>query len=209
MRRRTMTLVMVIQCLWSVAAAAVDIEHTSERRLRGAWIAMDICLSCHDMRFVKYRDLVDIGIRTEQLALKHIDQDINLPLMSAMPAADRKAMFGRVPPDLSMIVSAREGGARYVYRVFTGYHTTEAGETSNEFRPGIRMPDVFGYGAANDDARTQIAERIRDVAAFLHWASYPHEEKRRRIGYYVIGYLALLTVLFYLIKRRVWQRLER
>ena len=33
-------------------------------------------------------------------------------------------MTAMLPPDLSMIVKAREGGAHYVYSIVTGFHKT-------------------------------------------------------------------------------------
>ena len=35
--------------------------------------------------------------------------------------AARTANSGALPPDLSLIVKAREGGAQYVYSILTGY----------------------------------------------------------------------------------------
>lgn len=194
----------------SVWRDANDADHTPQRRLRGAVMVMDICLSCHDVAYLKYRHLVDLGLSEEQLLQKHLHQDLNQPLLSAMSTADREAMFGRVPPDLSLIVNARAGGARYIHALFTGYHATPTGETVNTVRPGIRMPDIFGYSTAVDpEARAAIEDRIRDVAAFLHWVSNPHEDRRKSLGYWVLGYLLLLTLLLYRVKRRVWRRLAR
>ncbi len=206
---------LIAQPAWHGQAGAanllkdIEIDHSNERRMRGAEIVMDICMSCHDLRYLKYRNLVDLGFSETALLQKHINQDLGSSLASAMSLADREAMFGRLPPDLSLVVSAREGGARYVYSLFTSYQHQESGATINVMRPDIKMPDIFGYASITDDqTRTTTDERIHDVAAFLHWVSDPHESERRELGYYVIGYLAVLTLLFYLVKRRVWYRLR-
>lgn len=192
----------------SYTLADIDIEHSDERRNRGAVIVMDICLSCHDVRYLKFRDLVGLGFPEAALLQKHIDQDLAAPLLSAMSPGDRVAMFGRLPPDLSLIAGARDGGARYIYTLFTSYRSLATGEVVNSLRPEIKMPDIFGFASVSDTtARAKLEQRIHDVAVFLHWVSYPHEAERRQLGYYVIGYLVGLTLLFYLIKRRVWRSL--
>jgi cytochrome c1 len=48
----------------------------------------------------------------------------------------------------------------------------------------------------------------RDVAAFLAWAAEPTLEERKRIGFQVLLYMAVLTVLLYLVKTMIWSRLH-
>jgi cytochrome c1 len=44
----------------------------------------------------------------------------------------------------------------------------------------------------------------RDVAAFLAWAAEPKMEERKRTGFMVMIYLAILALLLYLVKKRIW-----
>ena len=68
------------------------------------------------------------------------------------------------------------------------------------------MPDILGISAAGDPAtRAQIQQTARNVAAFLHWAADPKAQERMRIGYGVMAYLVVLTLLLYLLKREVWR----
>jgi ubiquinol-cytochrome c reductase cytochrome c1 subunit len=48
----------------------------------------------------------------------------------------------------------------------------------------------------------------KDIVSFLSWAADPHAGERIRLGYYVIGYLLLLTGLLYLVKKQIWSRLK-
>ena len=71
------------------------------------------------------------------------------------------------------------------------------------------MPDVLSYSDAKDSAqREPLEQQAKDAAAFLNWAADPHAAERRHMGYYVLGYLVILTILLYLSKRRIWARLH-
>jgi ubiquinol-cytochrome c reductase cytochrome c1 subunit len=71
------------------------------------------------------------------------------------------------------------------------------------------MPDVFSYTVYTDDqSRAEIEQKARDVATFLMWAADPHTQTRYQLGVWVIGYMVVLTFLLWLIKRRVWARLD-
>ena len=48
----------------------------------------------------------------------------------------------------------------------------------------------------------------RDVAAFLAWAGEPKMEERKQLGFSVVIYLLILTVLLYLVKRKIWAKVE-
>jgi ubiquinol-cytochrome c reductase cytochrome c1 subunit len=43
-----------------------------------------------------------------------------------------------------------------------------------------------------------------DVAAFLAWTADPKAEERKALGFQVMAFLLLLTVLVYLAYRQVW-----
>jgi ubiquinol-cytochrome c reductase cytochrome c1 subunit len=53
-----------------------------------------------------------------------------------------------------------------------------------------------------------LQEQAKDAAAFLNWAADPHTGERHHLGYYVLTYLVILTILLYLSKRRIWARLD-
>ena len=48
----------------------------------------------------------------------------------------------------------------------------------------------------------------RDVTTFLAWAAEPKMEERKSTGFAAIIYLAVLAVLLYLVKQRVWAKVE-
>ena len=56
--------------------------------------------------------------------------------------------------------------------------------------------------------KTKISSEIKDVTEFLLWASDPRAAERKTTGMYVIGYFILLSIMLYLVMKRVWSRLD-
>lgn len=116
----------------------------------------------------------------------------------------------------------QEGGANYLYALLTGYHekpekvTLSDGMNYNVAFPGnqIAMPNVLDGGPVNyadgqekyDGPAPSLEQNARDVTAFLAWAADPSLNERKRIGWVVMLYLLITTVLLYLGKRRLWSK---
>lgn len=176
---------------------------------RGADNLMDYCHNCHSLKYIKYLDLVSLGIARQKIDTWRGGQPLDAPLASLMSDDAAMQSFGKIPPDLSLITHAREGGANYVYSYLVGYYATAEGVTGNHVFPETKMPDVLGISTATEPAqREEVKGKARDIIAFLAWAADPHQGERHRLGYYVLGYLVFLTLLLYLVKKRIWARLD-
>ena len=177
---------------------------------RGAETVVTMCMNCHSLKYIKYRDLLDIGVERDSLDLWKGDRDLGSSLIGNTPAEVAKEVYGVVPPDLSLITAAREGGGRYVYALLTGFYNDDNGDTDNHVFPGITMPDVLGYTFVSDAKdRKEIENESANVAAFLVWASDPDAGTRKNIGIAVMIYLLILTVLLYFWKKRIWKGLDK
>ena len=107
---------------------------------RGFWVYKNVCSTCHSMKQLHYRDLAGIGLTEAQIQSiaasvtvpKGVDSSGQPITGPATPAdqfrspfpneeAARAALNGALPPDLSLIVNAREGNADYVYGILTGF----------------------------------------------------------------------------------------
>lgn len=176
---------------------------------RGVDGLMNNCHSCHSLKYIKYRDLAAFGIDKKKIEDWRGDQALDAPLASQMTDDAAVQSFGVIPPDLSLMTKAREGGTSYVYSYLLGYYNTPDGMTGNHIYPATRMPDILGISGATDPAeRAELQKKAHDIVSFLAWAADPHEEERHRLGYYVIGYLVILTLLLYFVKNQVWSRLK-
>lgn len=180
-------------------------------RVRGAEIIASNCNGCHGLKYLRYRHLLNLGVSQDKVDAWRGSQSLDAVLAAQMSDEAAKESFGGVvPPDLSLMANAREGGGHYLYSYLTGYHTTKDGALSNSVFPETRMPDVLGIATATEaQQRADIQAQAKDVSAFLVWAADPHAPERKHLGIYVLAYLAFMTVLLYLWKRRIWARVDQ
>lgn len=125
------------------------------------------------------------------------------------PAA-RSSNGGAFPPDLSVITSARHGGADYIYAILTGYTGEQHGlQYVNPYFAGrlISMPPPLNEGAVTFDDGTEatVHQQAHDVVTFLQWAADPHMEARKALGLQVMIFLLVLSALLYLAYKHVWR----
>lgn len=114
----------------------------------------------------------------------------------------------------------QEGGADYVYALLTGYTDAPADVKVND---GMYYNNAFpGHQLAmpaplSEDRLTEkdgyllpptVENMARDVTAFLSWTADPSLNQRKRIGWQVMLYLLVTTLLLYLGKRRIWSKLH-
>ena len=125
---------------------------------------------------------------------------------------------GAYPPDMSVLVKARKGGADYIYSVLTGYTEApenfelEEGVYYNKYMDGnkIKMSnplsdDLVSY---SDGTKATEAQMAKDVTTFLTWAAEPHLEERHKLGFKVIIFLIILSILVYFSMRKLWSRID-
>jgi ubiquinol-cytochrome c reductase cytochrome c1 subunit len=197
--------------VWAAEAKLENIQvDTSLAAIeRGVDDLMNNCHSCHTLKYIKYRDLARFGIDKKKIDEWRGDQPLDAPLASLMSDEAAMQSFNLVPPDLSLMTKAREGGPSYVYSYLLGYYNTPEGETRNHIFPETKMPDPLGISTATEPAQQEeIRKTAHDIVSFLTWAADPHEQERHRLGYYVIGYLVILTLLLYFVKNQIWARLK-
>ena len=110
------------------------------------------------------------------------------------------------PPNLSLMTKARKNGANYVFALLTGYEDEPPagfeladGMNYNRFFPGHQIamaPPLFEEGVEYADGTEATVERMAaDVTAFLAWAAEPELERRKSLGIWVVGVLAILVNL--------------
>ena len=138
--------------------------------------------------------------------------------------AARAANNNALPPDLSLMVEAREGGAPYIESLLTGYQNPPA-DLPAENRPGqglhynpyfpnlnIAMPPPLtadGQVSYADGTAATRQQMAHDVAAFLTWAAEPNLESRRSAGLFVVLFLIFVTILAYLAYQNVSASVKR
>lgn len=139
------------------------------------------------------------------------------------------AAFGTAPPDMSDLAKARtyprpfplfifdaltqyqEQGPDYIVGIMNGY-TRPDDPHYNEYFPGhkIAMPKPLEDGLVKytDGSPETVKQYSRDVAAFLFWASEPHLDARKKMGFHVVLFLIVFAGLLYFTKRKIWANVE-
>jgi ubiquinol-cytochrome c reductase cytochrome c1 subunit len=122
---------------------------------------------------------------------------------------------------LNYFTGYSEGGPDYIHALLNSYHDEPpadienfpADQYYNEVFPGnaigMAPPLQDELVAYEDPAFPQTTEQYsRDVAAFLMWVAEPHLVERKETGFKVILFLVLFAGLMWLVKQRLWSRVE-
>src|SRR6476660_7226257 len=219
---------------------------------RGFQVYSEVCSACHSLKLVSFRELKELGYNEAEV--KKIASDWKTQVPSINPdtgeAATRKALpsdrfpapfanevaaraanNNALPPDLSLMTKAREGGAAYVYSLLTGF--TDPNGYKNEhgkplpaeakppqglhFNPyfanlNIAMPPPLtstGQVTYADGTPSTVDQMAKDVSAFLVWTAEPNLESRHAAGLAVAIFLLIGTILGYLAYHQVWHDAKR
>ena len=205
---------------------------------RGFQVFQEVCASCHSLEFIAFRNLAEIGFSEDQIKAFAAEYEVEdgpdnegemfmraarpsdyFPSPFANPQAARASNGGALPPDLSLIVKARDGGIDYLYGILTGYEEEPPegvelaeGMSYNHYFPGhqIAMPEPLYEEAVEygDGTEPTLEQLSHDVSVFLAWAAEPEMEIRKKTGLKVLIFIAIFTALIYIIKRRIWARLH-
>jgi len=197
-----------------VALKHAEIDVTDKEQLhRGLTVFADVCMGCHSAKYLTYKDLMDypeLGLSREEVDELRGEHPLTAGLITELTPEDAKVSYGKVPPDLSVMANARRGGPDYIYSVLTGFEHDPAGKVPdgnfNEYFPGnrIAMPDPLGWLDHDEADTAELEAQAQDVAAFLAFIADPHQNQRRVIGCWVLGFLIVLTLVLYLLKKSVW-----
>jgi ubiquinol-cytochrome c reductase cytochrome c1 subunit len=151
----------------------------------------------------------------------------NFPSPYANETAARAANNNALPPDLSLITKAREGGGAYVYSLLTGFQPQPA-ELLKRF-PDAKTPPNLHYNPyfANlnlamppplttegqvtyaDGTKPTVDQMAKDVAAFLVWTAEPNLESRHAAGIAVAAFLLFASILGYFAYQDIWYGSKR
>ena len=214
--------------------------YDNQQLQRGFQVYKEVCQACHGLTFVAFRNLTEIGFSpaevkaiAKEYQIASLDPETGEPTTRpgipsdhfppAFPneIAARAANNNAVPPDLSLIAKAREGGANYTHSLLMGYDEsarpkgfeTPDGLYFNRYfsslniamPPALVVDDQVTY---NDGTKATKDQMARDVSAFLMWTAEPKMVVRKQTGLAVLLFLSLLAAFAYLSYRAVWADLK-
>ena len=227
-----------IKVNWSFKELTGKFDRASLQR--GFQVYKEVCASCHSMQYLSYRNLGEPG--GPEFTLEEVkaiaasveiedgpDSQGEMFTRQGKPSDKFKSPYpnieastaangGAYPPDMSVLVKARPGGADYMYSVLMGYEEPPAGMKLddgvyyNKYMIGqkIKMasPLLEGIVEYSDGTEATVDQMAKDVTTFLAWAAEPELEVRHKLGIKVIIYLLLLTILVYLSMKKIWSRID-
>ena len=233
-----------------------------EQLQRGYKVYHDVCSTCHSMNLMTFGDMAAKGgpffsekypnptdnpyvkSLAAEYKINDIDGDTGDVIQRPATTSDHfKAPFaneyaarasngGALPPDLSVIAKAREGGPNYIYSLLAfGYKPAPAGlkvnpgQYYNAYMPGdlgsswsgakdkvpyggfLAMPFQLPAGRVTfDDGTPSTTDQMaHDVVTYLAWAAEPHAEERKQTGIAVMLYLLIFAGIMYASYRRIWR----
>jgi ubiquinol-cytochrome c reductase cytochrome c1 subunit len=215
---------------------------------RGFQVYKEVCAACHSLSQVSFRDLHQLGYEevevkaianqwatevpsvnpdTGEPATRKATPSDKFPSPFANETAARSANNNALPPDLSLMAKAREGGPAYIYSLLTGYQAQPA-ELLKEF-PAAKTPQGLHYNPyfANlniampppltadgqvtyaDGTASTVDQMAKDVAAFLLWTAEPNLQGRHKSGVAVLFFLIIATAFGFMSYRNIWGKAKR
>ena len=207
---------------------------------RGYQVYSEVCAACHSMKYLSYRNLYEPGgpefskeqakIIASQFELTDGPNSDGEMFTRAARLSDNfvgpyenmqaatAANGGAYPPDMSVLVKARKGGADYIYSLLLGYEeppegiTLDDGVYYNKYMAGnkIKMSNPLSEDIVTylDGTKATEEQMAKDVTSFLAWSAEPHLEARHKIGFRALVYLFIMTVLVYFSMKKLWSRIE-
>ncbi len=153
-------------------------------------------------------------------------------MVNSMPPKQAANWFGAPPPDLTLV--ARVRGADWIYTYLRSFYVDPSRPfgVNNIVFPSVGMPHVLEelqgiptpvYGTKHvDGEEVQIVvgtetdgtgelstgeydKAVGDLVNFLVYSGDPVQLERHAIGWWVMGFLVILTIIVVLLKKEYWR----
>ena len=177
----------------------------------------------------------DLGLTEQEVIdnLMFTTDKIGDTMNIAMTEDKGTEWFGSPPPDLSVIARAR--GVDWIYTYLRSFYLDETRPfgVNNHVFPDVGMPNVlwqlqgaqkavFRLEKGPDGNDIEVFDHLepategtmsteefdqvaRDLTAFLSYIGEPIQMERKRLGVWVLLFIAVFFVLAYLLKKEYWK----
>ncbi|TAK77923.1 MAG: cytochrome c1 [Gammaproteobacteria bacterium] len=189
---------------------------------RGAKFFATTCMVCHTMVYLRYDKIAqEAGITYDK-----------------MPINVKTWPYGVTPPDLSLEASVRGIDWIYTYLHSFYQDKSRPTGVNNLLVPNTAMPGIIAayqgdqvlvttplpHGVFYNDATWYDALKLEkqgsmtpdqfdattiDLVNFLAYAAEPFYVEQHQIGWWVLGFLVILFVMMYQLKREYWKDVKK
>lgn len=190
---------------------------------RGFEAYLNNCLGCHELQYQRYnRTFKDLGIDEKEGVAKYMPtgEKAGDHIKNTMPKKEAAAWFGTAPPDLTL--EARLRSPDYIYTYLRSFYVDPERPfgMNNKIFKDVGMPHVLQnlQGVRTIDEEGNLSEAkggtmtaaeydefVRDLTNFLEYVGEPNKLEREQLGYYVLGFLVILFIFSYLLKKEYWR----
>lgn len=244
MKKLVTFLLMMVAPVVTMASGGAHLDHanidlTDKASLqRGAKYFVNYCLSCHSAKYMRYERMAEGLDLTDEQVMKNlmpVGEKMGDQMIVAMPDADSATWFGRTPPDLTLVVRTKKGGADWLYSYLRSFYEDESRPfgVNNSVFPDVGMPHVLQdlqgvqkavyrteKNAEGKDVEvfdhlelvtpgsmtvTEYDNMVRDLTNFLAFMGEPVKLERQSLGIKVILFLLIFFVFAYLLKKEFWK----
>ncbi|HEX6734204.1 MAG TPA: cytochrome c1 [Azonexus sp.] len=197
----------------------------------GAKLFVNYCLNCHGASFMRYKNLLDLGLTEQQVKdnLMFTSDKIGGLMQVAARHDEQKLWFGATPPDLTIVARARGhagnagAGADWLYTYLRSFYRDPNRPTgwNNVAFENVGMPNPLwqlqGQQVLNHEShklelavpgqmpQAEFDKAVSDLVSFMVWMGEPQQEYRRTLGWFVLAFLGLLFVVAYALKKEFWK----
>ncbi|CAC9636322.1 Ubiquinol-cytochrome C reductase, cytochrome C1 subunit [uncultured Gammaproteobacteria bacterium] len=173
----------------------------------GAKLFMNYCSGCHSISFMRYNRIgKDLNISDADVEKNLIfgDAKIGNQIISSMSKKGAEVWFGTTPPDLSLV--SRSKGTDWIYTYLHSFYKDDSRPfgVNNKVLVNASMPDVL-WGLKKTKSPEAFDQDVRDITNFLDYVGEPAKLVRVDLGYKVLGFLFILFILAYLMKKEYWK----
>ncbi|MCM2678633.1 cytochrome c1 [Echinimonas agarilytica] len=214
--------------------ANVDLSDKASLQ-RGAKLFMNYCFGCHSTQYQRYeRVATDLGIPIPLMQEHLVVTGVKVGELMENSVEDSQAekWFGAAPPDLTLVSRVR--GADWIYTYLRGFYVDETRPfgVNNVVFPSVGMPHVLeelqGIPTKHYETRLVDGEEkqvylgiqtdgsgemsvdeydraVLDLVNFLKYSAEPIALERQRMGYWVLGFLFILLIISYFLKKEFWR----
>ncbi|EHU4913152.1 cytochrome c1 [Vibrio vulnificus] len=191
------------------------------------------CHSTQYQRYERVAD--DLGISADLMKenlMFNPESKIGDLMVNAMPPKQAAAWFGAPPPDLTLV--ARVRGADWLYTYLRTFYVdlSRPFGVNNLVFPSVGMPHVLEelqgipnpvYGTKVVDGKEvqvvvgvesdgtgelskgEYDEAVLDLVNFLVYSGDPVKAERHALGWWVMAFLVLFTIVVVLLKKEYWR----
>jgi ubiquinol-cytochrome c reductase cytochrome b subunit len=216
----------------SVPLDHVEVDVSDQDSLQNGFkYYMSYCSSCHSLQYARYeRTANDLGIPNDVILENVIfnEHQIGDLMENSMSTDNAKNWFGAAPPDLTLIGRVRSPEWLYTYlRTFYADSSRPWG-VNNVVFPNVGMPNVLHelqgdvVCAGGDMAHCELEHvdgtgsmtpeefdnTVADIVNFLYYIGEPVRAQREYMGFFVLGFLAILFVFTSLLNREYWKKIH-